>query len=123
MQSSDMQTQPTTGGQVKAASGLNIVAGIWLIVAPFVLAYSSLMVPLWNDIIVGAVVLIFGWIRVSQPDRNVWLSWTNLVLGLWLLIAPFSLGYAGTPAAVWNDVSLGIIVAALAGWSAWATHR
>lgn len=41
------------------------------------------------------------------------LSWANFVLGLWLIIAPFALGYSSVPAATWNSVIVGIVVAVL----------
>jgi hypothetical protein len=44
------------------------------------------------------------------------LSWTNFVLGLWLLISPFALGYSGTAAT--EAVIVGILIAALAFWRA-----
>jgi hypothetical protein len=36
-----------------AASGLNVLAGIWLIIAPFVLGYDD-GDPYWNDIVFGS---------------------------------------------------------------------
>lgn len=44
------------------------------------------------------------------------LSWINFVLGLWLLISPFTLGYSGTAAT--EDVVVGVLIAALALWRA-----
>ena len=44
------------------------------------------------------------------------LSWTNVVLGLWLLISPFALGYSGTAAT--EDIIVGILIAAFALWRA-----
>lgn len=106
---------------VRTASGLNIVAGIWLIMAPFLVGYANLENAMWNDIICGAIVAILAAIRVSTPLSNPWLSWVNVVIGIWLIIAPFILGYSEFPAPVWNDIILGIIIAGLAAWSAWAT--
>lgn len=40
------------------------------------------------------------------------LSWTNFVLGLWLVVAPFILVYHGVSAALWEDVIAGILIAA-----------
>ena len=42
-----------------------------------------------------------------------WTSWTTLGLGLWLIIAPFTLGYADLAAAVFNDRVLGAIIMGL----------
>lgn len=44
------------------------------------------------------------------------LSWTNFVLGLWLLISPFTLGYGGIAAT--EDIIVGILIAAFALWRA-----
>lgn len=103
---------------VKSASGFNIAAGVWLIVAPFVLAYTGVTAALWNDILIGLAIAILAWVRVAKPLQNEGASWTNLVLGIWLIIAPFALGYSATTAAMVNDIVVGIIVAALAAWSA-----
>src|SRR3954464_9493627 len=43
-----------------------------------------------------------------------WQDWANLVLGAWLLMSPWLLGYAGS-AAAWNAIGMGagIVVFAL----------
>ena len=52
--------------QVKVLSGINIVLGAWLIIAPFLLS-STDMVARWDSIVVGAIVLIVAWIRAANP--------------------------------------------------------
>ncbi|MFW6060073.1 MAG: SPW repeat protein [Phycisphaeraceae bacterium] len=104
---------------IRGASGANIILGIWLIIAPFVLTYE-LPRAVWNDVIVGFLVVIFAGSRLAAL-RHTWLSWVNVVLGLWLIAAPFVLGYF-EPEAIWNDVILGIVVLILAAWSASATR-
>jgi len=37
-----------------------IIAGIWLILAPFVLGYSANVSALWNEIIIGVILLGVG---------------------------------------------------------------
>jgi hypothetical protein len=95
------------------ASWLNIVAGIWLIIAPFVLGYfngTARTNDIWLGIIVGVLAII------HLASRAVWSSWLNVIAGIWLIIAPFVLQYPGVT-ALWNDVILGILVAAFALWS------
>lgn len=109
---------------VKSASGLNIIAAIWLILSPFLLGYYELQAAIWNDIIVGVIVLGLGWARVANPFYAPGFSWANAVLGLWLILAPFALNYSAMPTPLWNDVIVGVVIAALATWSAVATpHR
>lgn len=114
------RTAQEVRSQVYTASGLNIVAGLWLVIAPYVLDYAGIDQARTNDLIVGLIVAVLASIRVGTPLRLEGLSWVNFVLGGWLILAPFVLGYAsGRP--LWNDVILGIIVLALAAWSAMAT--
>jgi hypothetical protein len=50
-----------------AASGLNVLAGIWIIIAPFVLGYDD-GDPYWNDLVLGAIVFVLGLISArSSP--------------------------------------------------------
>lgn len=107
---------------VQTASGLDIVAGAWLILAPFILGYSMVNAALWNDILIGVAVIILSALRTGRSGyRATWPSWINVVLGVWLILAPFILGYASIGSALWNDIILGIIVGGLAMWGALAT--
>jgi hypothetical protein len=42
---------PTRAPRTFAGSGINILFGIWLVLAPFILGYNQLQVAMWNDII------------------------------------------------------------------------
>ena len=79
---------------VQWTSGINIVAGLWLIIAPFVLGYEGIQAALWNDVLVGIIVAAFAVARVARPLMNPSLSWLNALLGLWLIVAPFVLATA-----------------------------
>ncbi|MCA9875565.1 MAG: SPW repeat protein [Anaerolineales bacterium] len=105
-------------GTARIVSGINIALGAWLLIAPFVWGYSGTSTALWNDWIVGAIVIILGAIRVWRPTENTWLSWVNAVLGVWLVIAPFVLNYCTITAALWNDIIVGVAIAVLGAWSA-----
>lgn len=105
----------------RSASVLNLLAGLWLIISPFVLKYHTLHVAAWDTVIVGIIVLVLAWIRAANPVRLVGLSWINLLLGIWLIVSPFALAYANMPKATWNNVVFGVVVIILAIWSAAAT--
>lgn len=114
-------------GQVKTASGINIVVGIWFLISTWVYGYAAAsQAMVWNYIVVGALIAIFGAIRYATPHSRVGFSWINIVLGVWALLSPWIYSYAGDMPRVWNDVIVGIVVAALAIWSGSATvseHR
>lgn len=110
--------------QSMTANGLSVLAGIWLIIAPFILGYLS-NTPKTNDVWLGIIVGVVALINMFTSFRATWLSWINVIAGAWLIIAPFALSYPSTTPR-WNDVILGIIVIALAAWSSgtsWASPR
>jgi hypothetical protein len=39
---------------------INAVLGVWLILSPFALNYSTVVTALWNNIIVGVVVIVLA---------------------------------------------------------------
>ncbi len=94
------------------ASSLNVIAGLWLILAPFILGYSDFAPAFWNDVIVGVLILAsaFAATRTYSPNP----SWMNVVLGVWLILAPFMLNYDGYRAALANDLCVGLLVGILA---------
>jgi hypothetical protein len=106
-------------GDVAVASGLNVLAGIWLIIAPFVLGYGN-GDPYWNDIVFGAVVAVLALVRISGAYRASELSWINALIGVWLFVSAFWLDNTGRAGG--NDIILGIIVFLLAIASASATE-
>lgn len=109
---------PDGRGEVSFLSGLNVLAGIWLIIAPWVLGYSA-NDPKWNDVIFGAIIGIYALVRASGAFWDVWLSWLNMVIGAWIFVAAFTID--STTTASWNDIILGAIVFALAASSAEVT--
>lgn len=104
-------------------SALALLAGVWVVIAPFALGYAdSGAFAFWNDILVGAAIALLALPRVVRTRRAPWLSVANVVLGAWLVLAPFLVGYRETtPAAVGNDVIMGIMVVILSGTSALLT--
>ncbi len=57
--------------------------------------------------------------------RGKWASWVNLILGAWLIAAPFML-YSGVGSALGNDIVVGVLVVifalvAIASRAAWAS--
>lgn len=39
-----------------------------------------------------------------------YVPWINFILGLWLIISPFLLGYSDVRPAMWNQIIVGILV-------------
>lgn len=103
--------------QVRTAGGLDILAGLWLLVAPFALNYAANGGSTVNDLLVGAAIILFAGYEVVNV-RNSTPSWLNVLLGAWLVAAPFVLGFTTGSAAMWNNIVTGIVVAGAALYAA-----
>ena len=77
--------------------------------------------PRWNDVVFGIIVGVFALTRALGAYREDWLSWINALIGIWLIVAAFTIDYTSTAGV--NDVILGVIVFLLAAGSAEATGR
>jgi hypothetical protein len=106
----------TNKEQVMSSSGVNILAGIWLIISPFVLGFSG-TASATNAIVVGIIVGVLALIRAMSTENTAWIGWVNAILGVWLLLSSLFVGYA-TMGALWNSVILGIIVIVFSALSA-----
>jgi len=110
-------------GQTTTASGLDVLAGIWLLISPFVLAFSrDLNGAITNNVVLGIVIGLLALYRFFNPSaNNIWVSWLNALLGVWVLISPWVVGFNRSNAAMTNNVIVGIIVIILSVWSALAS--
>jgi hypothetical protein len=107
--------------QVFTASGLDVLAAIWLIVSPFLLMFNSATIA-GNNVILGLIIGGFALARFLSPTRStVAFSWINALLGVWVLVSPWALQFSHNRAAMTNNVIMGIIVIILACWSAIAS--
>jgi uncharacterized membrane protein HdeD (DUF308 family) len=104
----------------KTLSWIIALAGLWEIAAPFVFGMTATTAFLWDAIIVGLALLVFGvWAALANTEETVkYLNWINAVLGLWLVIAPFVLTYTSAAAAMWNDIIIGLVALVLGVWAA-----
>lgn len=105
---------------IKTLSWLVVLVGAWEVIAPFVLGYTVATGALWDAIILGIGLIIFaGWAALSNEISTIrGLNWINVILGVWLILAPFIIGYTSFGAALWNDIIVGIVAVVLAGWAA-----
>jgi hypothetical protein len=93
--------------EVIGAAGLNVIAGIWLILSPWILGYTGPDAT-WNPIVFGAIVLVLALARLAKPAGTQALSAINGLIGVWLFISGFWL--ADSAQASWNVWIVGAIV-------------
>lgn len=102
-------------GQWKDA--VNLVLGLWLIVSPWALGFVADRTPAWNAWVVGVIIAVAALAALVAFHK--WEEWVEAALGLWLIVSPYLLGFVATQMhATWNQIIVGIVVAALAIWAA-----
>jgi len=95
---------------------INVILGIWLMVAPSVLHYNQ--VGANNGHITGPLVVTFAFVACWEITRSV--RKVNFLTGGWLLIAPWILGYSEVLPIV-NDMLVGVLVIIFARFKGEAT--
>ena len=86
---------------------INMLLGLWLMVAPSVLGYGD---PARNsDHVVGPIIASFAAVAIWEVTRG--LRWLNLLAALWLIVAPWVFQFEST--ATINSMLVGVVVAGL----------
>ncbi|WP_167406613.1 SPW repeat domain-containing protein [Bradyrhizobium forestalis] len=89
----------------------SLLVGVWLVLSSFVLGLSGAAV--WFTIALGLGVMLFaveGFVIPSYLEE-----WGEMLLGLALLLAPWTVGYESASATASSALS-GILVILFAGW-------
>lgn len=86
--------------------------GLWLAVSPWIAGYAEHNTATANAVIVGLALALGSHFECVACD-DAPAEWINLAVGLWLVCAPFTLGFASRVGMA-NSVVVGIAVAVLA---------
>ncbi len=106
--------------EARAASGANILLGIWLTISPWIFDYSEKSAVL-SSVTVGVLIAFLACIRRASLHNSAGLSGINLLLAFWTVASPWAYEYSTNGGARWNSIVVGLLIAALATWSAIAT--
>lgn len=102
----------------------SLILGLWLIASPWMLGFAGMQLAMWNAVLFGALITIMA--LMALVDFHEWEEWTDLVIGAWLIVSPWILGFAmiyaadgaeGQNAATWNVILVGALTIAMATWS------
>jgi hypothetical protein len=118
---------------------INLVLAIWLFISPWVLSFGAAVGPVpgapaatptatamignasWNAWVCGVVIAVIALsgLRLVTP----WQAWLTLVLGIWLFIAPWVLGFASAANAAWDHWIIGVLVFLASVWELTEARR
>lgn len=94
----------------------NLILGAFLFLSPWIFGFDAGPAS-QNAHVAGVVIAVLAIAAIAA--FAVWEEWLNLVVGLWTLVAPWVLGFAGDRTAMTIHVAVGIAVAALAAIELW----
>ena len=99
---------------------VNLVLGIVLLLSPWMFAFEP-GAQSQNAVIFGIVITVLaiaGLVAFAE-----WEEWLNLIAGLWVLVSPWVLGFAGTTNAMHVHLWIGVAVAVLAAIEIYLVDR
>jgi hypothetical protein len=98
-------------------NGINLVLAGILFFSPWLFGFSGETTAAWTALITGGVIAIVA--AVALAELRQWEEWVNGILGLFVAVSPWLLGFSGVSHAMWTHVVLGLVIAALAAYEAW----
>lgn len=103
----------------------NLIIAIWFFISPWVLAFGyttaaagTPTVAAWNAWILSVLVFLVALTAMGRRAVN-GQEWFNLVLGVWIFIAPWVLGFVGAPDAAWDHWIVGALVFLVSASAIW----
>jgi predicted MFS family arabinose efflux permease len=98
---------------------LNLLLGLGLFVSPWVFGYTAQENAAGNAYLAGLIVAAMALAALYAFQE--WEEWVSGIFGVWLIIAPWVMGFSTVAAAMYSHVVIGIAVLVLAIWST-STH-
>jgi hypothetical protein len=92
-----------------ADAGLDAIAGAWLFISAFVF-FQGTGTFFINNLTCGAIVAILAF----GAFAHVWLAWLPAIIGMWVMISPFALGFGMDSVATANNVITGAVILSIA---------
>jgi len=108
---------------MRRVSWINLLVGIWLLIAPFALNGFAHATVAGNDVVLGFLLIATSWwmLAVTAPSPSA--AWFQALCGLWLIAAPYALHYTDLRASTGNDLLMGLMTIVVALVTARALTR
>ena len=96
---------------------INLACAVLLFISPWILVFSGDGTATRAAWITGVAAAVFAVAALVQFAE--WEEWVSALLGLWMILAPWIVGFAGVGVAVAAFVVLGIVVLAASASELW----
>ena len=95
----------------------NLILAACLFISPWILGFAGATTPARNAWIVAVALAVVTFVAMAAFAE--WEEWMCLAFGLWLMAAPWALGFTGNVHAFWTHLGLGALTAAVSAWAVW----
>lgn len=93
---------------------INLALGLWLFASPWLLYYTSSGAAAWQAYYLGGAVFVFAlW---ALFDEKGWGQRFNAVIGTWLVVSAWVIGFSDNLTATINALIVGGTTAIVAVW-------
>ena len=103
----------------------NAIVAVWFFVSPWILQFGAVALATagdaatvgsrgapqsaaWNAWVVGVIVFLVAISAIGRMDF--WQEYMNIVLSIWIFIAPWVLGFTLLPRASWDHWVIGVLI-------------
>ncbi len=95
---------------------VGVALGLWLLASPWVVGFSGEQAATMNALFMGTVLVLEEFLDLGVHEMAE--EWIDVVAGLWLVISPVVLGFAGSMVPSMNAVAVGLLTVLFAAWAA-----
>jgi len=99
---------------------INVALGVFLFLSPWIFGFTSGMAK-HTSWMAGAAIAIVGLFAIVEFFESE--EWINLVLGLWVAVCAWILGFHAETTAMQVHLVIGLSVAALSAIELWGVHH
>jgi SPW repeat len=99
----------------------NVLLGAFLFLTPWFYGYASEATASWNAWVSGIVVA--GLAVAALAAYAEWEEWLNLLVGLWVAVSPWLVGFSANATAMRLHLAVGALVALVAAVRLWFAHH
>ncbi|MEU2061122.1 SPW repeat protein [Streptomyces sp. NPDC013455] len=116
------------GRDVALVDGPVFLLGLYCAASPWIVHYAASQPALMtHNLIVGIAIGLLALGFTRAPERMYGLSWAMCAMGLWMIIAPWIVGFRPDAGVIVNNIVIGVLALALglvcAGTAAKSTPR
>lgn len=96
---------------------VSLVLGVILFITPWIFATTRNGSSSWDAWVVGVLTVILAlWALASLSTATI-AQWISLILGIWLFLSPWILGFATVSVAAWVAWIIGVLFVIVNGWT------